>query len=146
MFLHVDHIIEHSVGFGNTQLIIIYFMQKSFSQKLFQFFVCRFNYFQNVKFLIAFFFWLILYRLYFVRVIHFSIKVEVVREGHKILWNHHLWFDCVYCSFVLWPSQNIWTLINPKIWYHQGRFATCFSKLFRLLVRKNCSSELLKNH
>ena len=55
MFLHVDHIIEDGVGFGNGQLIIIYFMQKSFSRKVFQFFVRGFNYFsKTLKYYINF--------------------------------------------------------------------------------------------
>ena len=45
-------------------------------------------------------------------------KVHIFLEGHKILPNLHLTFDCMYCSQklgeefakILWPSQNIWTL------------------------------------
>ena len=45
-------------------------------------------------------------------------KVHIFWEGHKILRNLPLTFDCMYCSQkkdrrfrkILWPSQNIWTL------------------------------------
>ena len=43
-----------------------------------------------------------------------SLKFHIFWEGHKILWNLHLTFDCVYCgqngedfAKFLWPSQNI---------------------------------------
>ena len=47
-------------------------------------------------------------------------KVHIFWEGHKILQNLPLTFDCMYCSQklgedfrkILWPSQNIWTLIR----------------------------------
>ena len=47
-------------------------------------------------------------------------KVHIFWEGHKILRNLPLTFDCMYCSQklvedfarFLWPSQNIWTLRN----------------------------------
>ena len=44
-----------------------------------------------------------------------SSKVHIFWEGHKILWNLHLTFvlcsASVRCCKILWPSQNIWTLI-----------------------------------
>ena len=47
-----------------------------------------------------------------------AIKVHIFWEDHKILRNHPLTFDCMYCSQklgenfanFLWSSQNIWTL------------------------------------
>ena len=47
-----------------------------------------------------------------------NVKVHIFWEGHKILRNLPLTFDCMYCSQklgedfakILWPSQNIWTL------------------------------------
>ena len=46
-----------------------------------------------------------------------SFKVHIFWEGHKILRNLPLTFDCRYGSQnigkilqILWPSQNIWTL------------------------------------
>ena len=43
------------------------------------------------------------------------VKIHIFWEGHKILWNLPLTFDCMYCSQskgkILRPSQNVWTLI-----------------------------------
>ena len=41
------------------------------------------------------------------------IEFQIFWEGHKILQNLPLTFDCMYCSQKWgedWPSQNIWTL------------------------------------
>ena len=49
------------------------------------------------------------------------VKVHIFWEGHKILRSLHLSFDLHYIekskveiSQILWPSQNIWTLITLK--------------------------------
>ena len=45
-------------------------------------------------------------------------KVHIFWEGHKILRNLHLTFDWWRFPKILWPSQNIWTLITQiKISY-----------------------------
>ena len=63
----------------------------------------------------------------------FLSKVHIFWEGHKILRNLPLTFDCMYCSQklvedfakFLWPSQNIWTLrVNSK--YENGLFERYF--------------------
>ena len=67
-------------------------------------------------------------------------KVHIFLEGHKILWNLHLTFDCVYCSQKLgedfakklWPSQNIWTLLpSVKNIGSYSSFRTLFQPPFR---------------
>ena len=79
----------------------------------------------------------------------FPLKLRFCEKVTKFLRNHHLRFDCVYC--IIQPknrtSENTSSVHWVLIW--RGRFTSCFSKLFRLLVRKNCSSDRekhLKNH
>ena len=61
-------------------------------------------------------------------------KVHIFGEGHKILRNIHLTFDYIQSKErwrfrkILWPSQNVWTLI---IWLHK-----CLDLIMSYLVLK----------
>ena len=63
----------------------------------------------------------------------FFFKVHIFWEGHKILRNLPLTFDCMYCSKILWPSQNIWTLLLWEIFW-RGRWQTTLTKFCPLLT------------
>ena len=51
--------------------------------------------------------------------VHWHVKVHIFWEGHKILWNlHQLTWQYIGQIIggdfpILWPSQNIWTLLKP---------------------------------
>ena len=74
--------------------------------------------------------------------IFFQGKVHIFWEGHKILRNLHLTFDCMYCSQnlgedfakILWPSQNVWSLQLRK--YLEHRLHHRLSKLVRSVFLK----------
>ena len=53
--------------------------------------------------------------------VYLTLKVHIFWEGHKIVWNLQLTFDWHYIHRtkvrwrflkILWPSQNIWTLLS----------------------------------
>ena len=63
------------------------------------------------------------------KAVKFNDKVKIFWEGHKILRNLHLTFDCtvvknkVKISKIFWPSQSIWTLT----WGTKGTFWKSFT-------------------